>query len=436
MNAYVINLDKEYNKWELFLQNNQKYKKYFNFIRFSAINIEENPIKGCFDSHIEIAKINKDEKYYVVFEDDCFIKPNNEKNIEYILNFLENNNNWEVFNGNPNCILKESNFNFNYPLEKIINIKIGKSSNLLIINNKINLWNYSFNNIPFDKFLTTNFSLITFPNYISNQVPGFSSIRNEFVDYRLVFDKSEEFIKNLISKKTLHLHFQGRLGNRLFQLFTALTYCIDNKYLLTCSSGKPNDYNSIILENIPIVDNNPSETLITDKIFFEELILKPNLIKPYFHGFFQNINNFKKYRETFLKYLNIKPRFTSNTLGIHLRKTDYLQKTKTYINYNFKQIQQKINKFPSGLNLLIFTDDIEECQKEIDIEVSYFSGNEKETFETFLGLEYFILSNSTFSWMGAFLNNNLKQGIMPKKWLNHSELNPGSPHQNITIEEY
>ena len=66
----------------------------------------------------------------------------------------------------------------------------------------------------------------------------------------------------------------------------------------------------------------------------------------------------------------------------------------------------------------------------------YFDRNEKETFETMMQLRFFILSNSTFSWMSAFLSNKIKRGFMPEKWLYHSDKNPDSPNSRVKITNF
>ena len=257
INAYVINLDRELYKWEAFLKNNKSYNKIFNFIRYSAIDIPDNPIKGCFLSHLEIAKLNKNspDKFYIVLEDDCIIKPKQISNITIILNYLNNNDNWDIFNGNPNCRLNKRDLRIINPFHKFISVKKGKSSNFLIVKNNINLWKYFEENelfeTPFDKFISNTFNIITFHPYITSQIPGYSSIRDEFVDYTIPINKSELFINEFINNKTLHLYFQGRLGNRLFQLFTALRYALKFNYYIKCYTIKPYSYISEVLNKIP-----------------------------------------------------------------------------------------------------------------------------------------------------------------------------------------
>lgn len=448
--AYVINIDSEKERWDNFIKNNKKYNIYFNFIRYSANYIKDNPIKGCFQSHIEINKICSNN-YYFVFEDDTKILPQFDKIFLFLKDYINNiNNNWEIFNFNPNCTLNKNKFNIINPNPIILEVCYPKTTNFLLINKNIT---FMYQDIPFDHYLAKNYKTYTFYPYCSTQIPGNSSILNKYVDYSHVFIKSQKFIKNLIDKKTVNLLLQGRIGNRIFQLFTALKYCkMYNKYL-KCYNIKPLEYESDIFNKIiinkecNIYDIDKKYHVISDKknniyneININKYINKYNVI---FDGYFQNINNIEKYS----LYLNLNYYSPlKNIIGIHLRRGDYIKKNKTYVNYTFYQsynqallISKSLNK---KFNILIFTDDIEYCKIEIDSykkninNIKIFIGNDKDSFENMMRLEYLVLSNSTFSWMAAYLSKNLLLGVMPDKWLKKYDGNPGKPNNNIIITKF
>lgn len=502
IDVYVINLDRELYKWNNFLKNNSSYNTIFNFIRFSAVDMPENPVKGCFLSHLKVAEINKtlNNKYYIVLEDDCIIKPNQMENLRTILNYLTNNNNWHIFNGNPNCRLSKRNFKIISPLHKFISVKIGKSCNFLIVNNNIKLWEYLYkidtlfkndNIIPIDKFISNTFQIITFYPYISFQIPGYSSIRCENVDYINTINKSESYINDFINNRTLHLYFQGRLGNRLFQLFTALRYAFKFNYYIKCYSIKPVLYKSEVLNKIPIHYLEKNIELyplieINGEEPFEIMKFDDYNNSILLNGYFQNYHNFHKYKDQIIKYLNLNTDLiniknniriygkninNADVVGIHLRRTDYIKKNKTFIHYSFEQcykkallIKKDFNIIDRKFKIIIFSDDITYCKNEVneyknklyhdindntdlntkldaqylvDIEnIIYFDQNEKETFETMMQLKFFILSNSTFSWMAAFLSNKIKRGYMPEKWLTFTDKNPNIPHPRVIITNF
>lgn len=62
---------------------------------------------------------------------------------------------------------------------------------------------------------------------------------------------------------------------------------------------------------------------------------------------------------------------------------------------------------------LIFSDDIPWCKEHFKGEHFYFIENEKDYVELFLQSKctHNIISSSTFSWWGAYLNTNLGQRI-------------------------
>ena len=72
---------------------------------------------------------------------------------------------------------------------------------------------------------------------------------------------------------------------------------------------------------------------------------------------------------------------------------------------------------------VIFSDDIEWCKKNLNISDSLYIENEKDYIEMYLMslCRNNIISNSSFSWWGAWLNNyQSKIVIGPSKWFGNS----------------
>ena len=148
----------------------------------------------------------------------------------------------------------------------------------------------------------------------------------------------------------------------------------------------------------------------------------------YFDGYWQNCRYFEDIREILLKELT--PKNISNqaklylkniddkSVSIHIRRGDYLKLRHIYnildIDYFKKAIQTIKEKNPK---FFVFSDDIDWCKKNLNIEATYI---EKTTDidDMFLmsKMKYNVISNSTFSWWGAWLNQNENVVITPKKW--------------------
>lgn len=69
--------------------------------------------------------------------------------------------------------------------------------------------------------------------------------------------------------------------------------------------------------------------------------------------------------------------------------------------------------------IIVTSDDIKWCKEHIQDENVYYSEGEDEYFDLYLASKchHNILSNSTFSWWGAYLNENSnKRVIVPERW--------------------
>tara|TARA_R110002020_G_scaffold201949_4_gene404882 strand:- start:395 stop:1159 length:765 start_codon:yes stop_codon:yes gene_type:complete len=227
----------------------------------------------------------------------------------------------------------------------------------------------------------------------------------------------------------------GGLGNNMFQIATAYAVakengtemCINYKAHAAPCFFHPERYRDNIFKNIKSTD-----------VSFEEVYCEPTFtytkIPPIddicIHGCFQSIKYFKKYEKEIknLFYFpkevrkkvdtqikNIKDEIIIN----HVRRGDY-----THTNYHrctpegyFIRAQDIIKGEESKptTNLLI-TDDIALIRNQFKDNYVHIEGNnEIEDLYLLTRGKYFIGSNSTFSWWGAFLGD-YKYKIFPKMW--------------------
>lgn len=117
-----------------------------------------------------------------------------------------------------------------------------------------------------------------------------------------------------------------------------------------------------------------------------------------------------------------------NSVSIHIRRGDYINNPKTnqfhgvcsleYYNDAIKLISQKIN----DPVFFIFSDDIDWAKANLKIDYPIFYVSDKKTpdYEELAIMSkcrHNIIANSSFSWWGAWLNENPdKIAIAPKKW--------------------
>lgn len=238
-----------------------------------------------------------------------------------------------------------------------------------------------------------------------------------------------------MQQSNIFISTQGRLANVLYEICAAVTYCkrhnlSHNKISLkTIFSNLEDKYKRAsllkVLENsgikITFVLEVPKNcTIINEDNFLKDIPLNENIC---FKGYFQN-NDFIDYdyikslitvpkdiKETILNlYPNVE-----NSVVCHVRRKDYFKYPDVFVTLNAKYIHQVYNKYFKTLHLIVVSDDIEWCQENLsDISnVTFSEQNELIDLMTIMLARGIICSASSFSTIGAVLNNNPnKQVIM------------------------
>lgn len=258
------------------------------------------------------------------------------------------------------------------------------------------------------------------------------------------------------------VRIEGRLGNQLFQyafIYAAAkrlntSFYVDKgieKYLLSSYFKVENDFlypldkyifsisgfknifnhhlrrlvysivNWVILQKEPLI-------ITSEETVFEAL--KRVEDKKLYHGFFQSEEYFKSYKEDIRNLFSVKKNhqdaFQSvyNKLGIvgktvvvHVRRGDYVG---LGIALNTAYYHKAIAEVGSESNHYIFiSDDTQFVESEFAyVKNKYVSTNsEIIDFQFLLHANTCILSASSFSWWGAYLNTNNPKVIVPQYWL-------------------
>lgn len=244
---------------------------------------------------------------------------------------------------------------------------------------------------------------------------------------------------------------KGGLGNMLFQIAAAKSIAIDTnndcsfpnlishlQYLNSDNTYNPNlthshEYMQIFknLKHSPIT-HNLNEYVYLMEFPFE--FVEPKDIKQHtlINGFFQSEKYFKHNREAILDYLDfsfiskdyISEKYdfinTVRTTSIHVRRGDYVNHPNHHPTQSIEYYMKGVDIVKSETDLfVIFSDDIEWCKKNLKLEKVLYIEGEKDYIELYLMslCDNNIISNSSFSWWGAWLNKNpMKKVIGPLKW--------------------
>lgn len=240
------------------------------------------------------------------------------------------------------------------------------------------------------------------------------------------------------------VNLMGGMGNQMFQYAAGLLQAdIMNSSLLLC---KPHtnihdtqDYRDILFK----VGSKWNDDLPPHVILYQSDSFAPwnpkELEYPiaYLYGYFQNYTILKqilpKFKEIILDSLSeqrnlMKNKYNiqSGSLFIHVRRGDYLEKSKIHHLQDEDYYISAYNKLISSINLnklYLISDDIEWCKsQEFFKEINSIYVDEPNPINVLALMceikDGAIIANSTFSWMGAYLGTGLKSNSVyyPTKW--------------------
>lgn len=272
----------------------------------------------------------------------------------------------------------------------------------------------------------------------------------------------------------------GGLGNQMFQYAAGRRAAFINKtflkldisgyknqegmtkreYLLNCFNiceefasiseinklkGKNNLLQKILRKNYPIIDN---RTFIIEKHFH----FSPNILKTsnnvYLEGYWASEKYFKDIEDIIRQdfTFKFKPDLENKKLiekikncmsiSIHVRRGDYVSVKKTHECHgvcSLEYYKKAINLITAQVkkpHFFIFSDEPEWIKQNLKLKypntiIDYnFHKKDYEDLRLISLCKHNIIANSSFSWWGAWLNNNQnKIVIAPKKWFKDSSIN-------------
>lgn len=234
---------------------------------------------------------------------------------------------------------------------------------------------------------------------------------------------------------------QGRVGNLMFQVAAAYAYAMENnfEFLLLPKSTyhtyykDPDSMDTIFRkfkilqgfqQNWDVIKEKENECLSYKKI----AISKSNYVL--FHGYFQNEKYFKKYKREIIdmfEFSNITYSIKPKSIFMHVRRGDY-QNIKMHGGMNYEAYYRNALQYLMNIqdveNVLICSDDLVWCRKWnllAEFPKLNFEFIDLPTLETLQVMRNCdlggICANSSFSWWGAYLNENPNaKFLFPDQW--------------------
>lgn len=164
----------------------------------------------------------------------------------------------------------------------------------------------------------------------------------------------------------------------------------------------------------------------------------------FIEGYFQSVKYFdeKLIRKTFefknpptgLNAQAAEDIMHSNSVSVHIRRGDYVQKARYQKLFNeltldyYKNAQKIIEEKVKNPVYYVFSDDISWVREHLGFKNAHYiehnSGeNSWEDMRLMSLCKHNIVANSSFSWWGAYLNSNSDKIVVgPKKWFNNEHM--------------
>lgn len=277
------------------------------------------------------------------------------------------------------------------------------------------------------------------------------SIRNTYIRGRKNKLITILGLKIPLKKSEASVLIMGGLGNQMFQWAFGYAMSQKTKKNVVFDTSwfdrvKDNDFKGEkrVLElqnfkmNLQIGSlENAVETRERCENIYEPSLFKKRGTRKYI-GYYQCEKYFKKYRKEILGHFTLRKDLDEknikmlekiksvNSIAVHIRRGDYLKLYNVYsrcsLDYYNKAIDY-IAKHVENPHFFLFSDDVNWVKKFLKISYPYTivdinsSGDAVFDLELMRNCKHNIIANSTFSWWGAWLNENPEKIVVaPKEW--------------------
>jgi hypothetical protein len=220
-------------------------------------------------------------------------------------------------------------------------------------------------------------------------------------------------------------------------------YCLSNisdlKYFILAKNEKRNNFIKYLWFRISSkILKYKFHHLQENRIDYSFELKKEINKRNWYYGYFQGENYFYENKLEIKKRFQIKSKYKDNfdklknkIIGqlkyaiVHIRLKDYKTFGPDFLNgpdltLPMEYYHNLIKKLPSNIKVIFLSDDIEKIKNDFNyVKNAYFSKNSViDDFQFIVNANICILSCSTFSWWGAWLNENKELKIyIPKFFL-------------------
>jgi len=219
-----------------------------------------------------------------------------------------------------------------------------------------------------------------------------------------------------------------------------------NKYNIDMEIAKSKEIEKLAKKNIFEKIMRKKKKLKEKNHLFDINLLQPDDEK-YIVGYFQSEQYFIDIRKKILEDFVIKQKLSNysskvkgqilgcqNALSIHIRRGDYITNKNANqrhgtcsLNY-YQEAYKRVSEMYGIMDCFVFSDDISWAKENLDFaNTEYIASAEEQIPHEDIYLmslcKHNIIANSSFSWWGAWLNENEAQCVIaPKQWIQDKQL--------------
>jgi len=242
----------------------------------------------------------------------------------------------------------------------------------------------------------------------------------------------------IVSRPTVVPTLNGQLGNQMFEIAAALSVAIDHEAEVTVPDlnltqwGIPLNKENVFWRFHTFTPPVPLTVYVESEFRYSPIPYTPNMR---IQGFFQSEKYFERHKHAIIEAFSpkesilkdLKERYSDiidhpETVAIHIRT--YIKDDPTHAFYHLNgrdYVRRAMEYFPEDAYYIVFSDNIPWCKTELADLCPNMRFMEEDTYLNDFYLmtlcKNHIISNSSFSWWGAYLNRDPnKLVIAPKKW--------------------
>lgn len=245
-------------------------------------------------------------------------------------------------------------------------------------------------------------------------------------------------VNNILETNYITSRLQGRTGNMMFQLAHGFAKSLEYNRQFVAPYGESSSKhleNSLFRKINFTIPQTPIENIskhILAPFYYSDNLIPSFDIPTVYIGWYQSEKYFKKYTEVIKDLFSPTTEFVNKAkrdfpfLGesivgaINVRRGDYLTQPTRHPVITTDYINEAYKHLPKCDYILVLSDDILWCKENIKISNILFVDNYKDCDALWLLslCNHFIISNSSFSWWGAYLSREKNKVVVsPDTWV-------------------